>query len=43
MENWPWGLYWLALVALNGLGNYLPTNLVLRGIYAVLLRKAETK
>lgn len=42
LENWPWGLYWLALVALNGLGNYLPTNLVLRGIYTVLLRNADS-
>jgi hypothetical protein len=43
LENWPWGFYWLALVAINGLGNYLPGNLVLRGLYAVILRKAVTK
>ena len=43
MEKWPWGFYWLALVVLNGFGNYLPTNLVLRGIYTIIMRKAETK
>ncbi|MBW2408396.1 MAG: hypothetical protein JRF72_01265, partial [Deltaproteobacteria bacterium] len=35
-EKWPWGFYWIALVVLNGLGNYLPTNLVLLGVYAVI-------
>jgi hypothetical protein len=43
LETWPWGLYWLALVAINGLCNYLPGNLVLRGIYAVLPGNLETK
>lgn len=40
LEKWPWEFYWMALVVLNGLGNYLPTNLVLLGIYAVITRKA---
>ena len=41
LEKWPWGFYWMAVVALNGLGNYLPTNLALLGIYAVITRKAD--
>lgn len=43
LENRTWGFYWLALVALNGLGNYLPANLVLRGLYSIILRTAQTK
>jgi hypothetical protein len=43
LETWPWGLYWLALVAINGVGNYLPGNLALRGIYAILPGNLETK
>jgi hypothetical protein len=43
LEKWPWGFYWLALVVLNGLGNYLPTNLVLLGIYAIITRKARKR
>lgn len=41
--KWPWGYYWLALVVLNGFGNYLPTNLVLWGIYALIPGKKETR
>jgi len=37
LENLPRGLYLVFLVVLNGLGNYLPSNLILRGIYAIIL------
>ena len=37
LENLPRGLYLVFLVVLNGLGNYLPSNLILRGIYGIIL------
>jgi len=37
LENLPRGLYLVFLVVLNGLGNYLPSNIVLRAIYAIIL------
>jgi len=43
LENLPRGLYLVFLVVLNGLGNYWPSNLILRGLYAIVLntRKAS--
>lgn len=41
IAKWPWGWYALALIGLNGLGNYLPANLVLRGFYALLFKGRE--
>ncbi len=41
VEHWSWWWYLLSLVGLNGLGNYLPSNLILRVIfrffYSILL------
>jgi hypothetical protein len=43
LENWSWFFFWLALIIINGLCNYLPGNLILRGIYGLLFRRVKTK
>lgn len=41
LEQLPKGWYPLIVVALNGLGNYLPVNLLLRVVYHYLLKRAH--
>jgi hypothetical protein len=38
LQNLPGGFYLIFLVMLNGFGNYLPTNLILRGVYGIVLK-----
>jgi hypothetical protein len=41
LEQLPKGWYPIIVVALNGLGNYLPANLLLRVVYDYLLKRAH--
>jgi len=41
LEQLPKGWYPVIVVALNGLGNYLPVNLLLRVVYNYLLKRAH--
>ena len=41
LEQLPKGWYPVIVVALNGLGNYLPVNLVLRVVYHYLLKRTH--
>ena len=41
LQNLPGGFYLMFLVILNGFGNYLPTNIILRGVYALVIKAPD--
>lgn len=42
LEKLPKRLYLMFLILFNGIGNYWPSNLILRGLYAIILNARRT-